>query len=174
MSSTVKKIASAVIGTGLLVTAPAANSATSAGLTVSGTVQPILSLTVTPTASATGLDLTGLVSQLKVATVLAKSNNPTGYTVSVSSGNQSGTNCTVTNGPCFYSPTAAANLPFSMLNGAVNVSFTGANGTFKSSSARSVVAGDSYDAKVSYDGTLANLPQATNYSETLTFTVSNQ
>ena len=46
----------------------AALAATSGQLTLSGTVQQILTITVTPAAAASGLDLTGSVSQLKVVT----------------------------------------------------------------------------------------------------------
>ena len=152
----------------------AAIAATSGQLTLSGTVQQILTITVTPTAAASGLDLTGSVSQLKVATILAEANNPAGYSVSVSSLNQGASACTTSNGPCFLSPTAVTNdnLGFSILRDAVAVSFSGATGTFISSGARSSVGGDSYDANISYDGTSANLDQATDYSETLTFTIS--
>jgi len=152
----------------------AALAATSGQLTLTGTVQQILAITVTPTASASGLDLTGSVTQLKVATVVAEANNPTGYSVSVSSLNQGASDCGAANGPCFHSPTATTNddLSFSLLRDAVAVSFTGDTGTFMSSSARSAVGGDSYDANITYDGTSANLDQATDYTETLTFTIS--
>jgi hypothetical protein len=170
-----KKVAAAVVGASVLAAGPAAYAATSAGLTLTGAVQSILAVTVTPTASATGLDLTALVSQLKVATVKAESNNVAGYIVSVSSGNQTAGNCPTTNGPCFFSAVSTgAKLGFSVVRDSVAVSFSGANGTFINKTSRSVVGGDNYDAKISYDGTAANLPQATNYSETLTFTIANQ
>ncbi len=170
-----KKVAAAVAGAAMLAGAPGAYAATSAGLTLTGTVQSILAITVTPTASATGLDLTALVSQLKVATLKAESNNVACYTVSVASSNQASSNCPTSTGPCFYSPVSTgAKLGFSLLRDSVAVSFTGANGAFANKTSRSVVGGDLYDAKISYDGTSANLPQATNYSETLTFTIANQ
>ncbi|MDA0367587.1 MAG: hypothetical protein O2995_04240 [Proteobacteria bacterium] len=59
-----------------------------------------------------------------------------------------------------------------LLRNAVAVAFSGAAGSFISSAARSSVGGDTYDANISYDGTSANLDQATDYSETLTFTIS--
>jgi len=159
---------------GALAGGTAALAATSGQLTLSGTVQQILTVTVTPAAAASGLDLTGSVSQLKVATILAEANNPAGYSVSVSSLNQGGSACDAASGPCFLSPTATTNdnLGFSILRDAVAVSFSGDTGTFISSGARSSVGGDSYDANISYDGTSANLDQATDYSETLTFTIS--
>jgi hypothetical protein len=149
-------------------------AATSGQLTLSGTVQQILAITVTPAAAASGLDLTGSVSQLKVATILAEANNPSGYSVSVSSLNQGASDCGAANGPCFHGPTATTNddLSFSILRDAVAVSFSGATGTFISSGARSAVGGDSYDANITYYGTAANLDQATDYTETLTFTIS--
>lgn len=170
-----KKITAGLVAAGLAAAAvPAAMAATSAQLTVTGTVQQILAITVTPTASASGLDLTGTVTALKVATVVAQANNPTGYSVSVASLNQGASDCGAANGPCFHSPTATTNddLSFSLLRNAVAVSFTGASGQFVSTAARSVVGGDSYDAKISYDGTAANLDQATDYTETLTFSIT--
>jgi len=173
--STSKKVAAAVVGIGVLVAAPLSYAATTAGLTLTGAVQSILAVTVTPTASATGLDLTALVTQLKIATVKAESNNVAGYVVSVGSANQTGGNCPTTTGACFFSPVSAgAKLGFTVVRDSVGVSFTGANGTFINKTSRSIVGGDNYDAKISYDGTGANLPQATNYSETLTFTIANQ
>ena len=163
-----------IAAVGVVAGGTAAIAATSGQLTLSGTVQQILAITVTPAAAASGLDLTGSVSQLKVATILAEANNPSGYSVSVSSLNQGASDCGAANGPCFHSPTATTNddLSFSILRDAVAVSFSGATGTFISSGARSAVGGDSYDANITYDGTAANLDQATDYTETLTFTIS--
>jgi len=159
---------------GVLASGAAAIAATSGQLTLTGTVQQILAISITPAAAASGLDLTGSVTQLKVATVVAEANNPTGYSVSVSSLNQTSSDCGAANGPCFHSPTATLNddLSFSLFRNAVTVSFSGAAGSFISSAARSSVGGDTYDANISYDGTSANLDQATDYSETLTFTIS--
>ncbi|NQV81807.1 MAG: hypothetical protein HQ495_14720, partial [Alphaproteobacteria bacterium] len=164
-----RKVVFGLAGLGLLA-APAALAATSAQLTLTGTVQQILAITVTPTASASGLDLTGAITALKVATVVAEANNPAGYAISVSSLNQTGGDCGAANGPCFHSATATTNddVSFSLLRNAVAVSFSGAGGSFVSTTARSIVGGDSYDAKITYDATAANLDQATDYSETLT------
>ena len=169
-----KKIAAGLVAASLVAAVPAAMAATSAQLTLTVTVQQILAITVTPTASATGLDLTGTVTALKVATVVAQANNPTGYTVSVASLNQGASDCGAANGPCFHSPTATTNddLSFSLLRNAVAVSFTGASGQFISTAVRSAVGGDSYDARITYDGTSANLDQATDYTETLTFSIT--
>jgi len=169
-----KKIAGGLIAASLVAAVPAAMAATSAQLTLTGTVQQILAITVSPTASASGLDLTGSVTALKVATVVAEANNPTGYSVSVASLNQGASDCGAANGPCFHSPTATTNddLSFSLLRNAVAVSFSGASGQFISTAARSSVGGDSYDAKITYDGTAANLDQATDYTETLTFSIT--
>jgi len=168
------KIAAGLVGAALLVAGPA-YAATSAGITLTGSVQQILNLTVTATTAASSLDLTANVSGLKIATVLAESNKTTGYAVSVSSANQSSSNCTATSGPCFHSPVgggSGSNMPFTLSRNSVNVSFTGATGQFVTTTARSVLGGDAYDAKVSYDGVSAALPQASNYTETLTFTIS--
>jgi hypothetical protein len=88
--------------------------------------------------------------------------------------NQGASDCGAANGPCFHSPTATTNddLSFTLLRDAVAVSFTGASGAFITSGARSSVGGDSFDANITYDGTSSNLDQATDYTETLTFTIS--
>jgi hypothetical protein len=52
------------------------------------------------------------------------------------------------------------------------VSFSGETGQFVGTTARAQVGGDDYDASISYDGKAANLGQATDYSETLTFAIS--
>jgi hypothetical protein len=150
-----KKIAAGLVAASLVAAVPAAMAATSAQLTLTGTVQQILAITVTPT-------------------VVAQANNPTGYTVSVASLNQGASDCGAANGPCFHSPTATTNddLSFSLLRNAVAVSFTGASGQFISTAVRSAVGGDSYDARITYDGTSANLDQATDYTETLTFSIT--
>lgn len=168
-----RKVALGLAGLSLLA-APAAVAATSAQLTLTGTVQQILAITVNPTASASGLDLTGTVTSLKVADVIAEANDPAGYAISVSSLNQTNNDCDASNGPCFLSATATTNdnLSFSLLRNSVAVSFSNDTGSFVSTTARSAVGGDSYDAQITYDGTAANLDQATDYTETLTFTIA--
>ena len=49
---------------------------------------------------------------------------------------------------------------------------SGASATFVQASARSAANGDSYGARVGYDGSTALLGSATDYSETLTFTIA--
>jgi len=166
------RLVGGLLATSLIIGAPAAYAATSAQLTLTGTVQQILAITVTPTVQATGLDLTGQLTAQKVASVKAESNNPAGYNVSVVSQNQNDGNCTASTGPCFYSATSTDDLSFTLLRDAVQVSFVGENGQFVNTTVRSQVGGDNYDAKVSYDGTAANLGQATDYAETLTFTIA--
>lgn len=166
-----QRLTGAAIAASLLIGGPAL-AATTAQLTLTGTVQQILAITVTPTAQATGLDLTGQVTGQKVASVKAESNNPAGYNVSVTSQNQTDGDCSASNGPCFYSATSTDDLSFSLLRDAVQVSFSGETGQFVGTTARSQVGGDDYDASITYDGTAANLGQATDYSETLTFAIS--
>jgi len=56
-----QRLTGAAIAVSLLIGGPAL-AATTAQLTLTGTVQQILAITVTPTAQATGLDLTGQVT----------------------------------------------------------------------------------------------------------------
>jgi phage tail sheath gpL-like len=73
---------------GLLVSAlgaPAAFAATTGSVALSGTVTTTLAITVTPTGSASTLDLSGGVKIVKVADVAMLTNNEQGLTVSISS-----------------------------------------------------------------------------------------
>lgn len=63
-------------------------AATTATLLLKGTINPIVSVQVTPEPIATTLDLTTTQASTKVATVQEKSNASSGYKVTISSLNQ--------------------------------------------------------------------------------------
>lgn len=140
-------------------------------LSLSGSVNQVLNISVSATAAANGLDLSLSQSPVKIADVVATSNTISGYTVSVASANASQTRC-VGSGPCFYSTTTTNSLPFALYRDAVLLSFSGASATFVQASTRTASGGDSYGARVGYDGSTALLGSATDYSETLTFTIA--
>lgn len=158
-------------GLGFLVWTTAGQAAETANLSLSGSVAQVLNISVAATAAANGLDLSLTQSPVKIADVVAASNTVNGYTVSVASANQSGSRCPGS-GPCFFSPSTTSTLPFTLYRDAVLLSFSGASATFVQASARSAANGDSYGARVGYDGSGALLGSATDYSETLTFTIA--
>ena len=147
----------------------AAQAADNGDLILNGTVAQILDVDVTPTASATGLDLSVQQAALKVADVVTESNTPDGYTVTVSSANVAGGNCTL---PCFYSDSTTDSLDFTLSQGTIALSFTAETATFVESAERTAVGGDDYEVSLAYDGTTTNLANATDYAETLTFTIA--
>jgi hypothetical protein len=156
---------------GFVLWMPLVQAAETGNLALSGSVQQVLAVSVAATAAANGLDLSLSQSPVKIADVVASSNTVTGYTVSVASANQSATRC-AGSGPCFFSPSTTSTLPFALYRDAVLLSFSGASATFVQASARSAANGDIYGARVGYDGSTALLGSATDYSETLTFTIA--
>lgn len=158
-------------GLGFLVGTTAGQAAETGNLSLSGSVAQVLNISVASTAAANGLDLSLAQSRVKIADVVAASNTVSGYTVSVASANQSGSRCP-SSGPCCFSPLTTSTLPFALYRDAVQLSFNGASATFVQASARSASNGDSYGARVGYDGSGALLGSATDYSETLTFTIA--
>ncbi len=161
-----------VLFTGLIgatVLGATAHAADSGDLILTGAVAQILDVEVTPTASATGLDLSVQQTALKVADVLTQSNAPGGYIVTVSSANVVGGDCTT---PCFYSDSTTDSLDFTLYQGTLALSFTAETATFVESSQRTGPGGDAYEVSLEYDGTTTNLANATDYSETLTFTIA--
>lgn len=147
----------------------AAYAGDSAQLALTGAVAQLLDIQVTPTASASGLDLSTQQSALKVADVVTVSNTPGGYIVTVTSANVGTGNCTL---PCFYSETAEDSLDFTLAEGATALSFSSETATFVESTERTAAGGDTYEVNLSYDGSTSNLATAADYSETLTFTIA--
>ena len=147
----------------------AAHAADSGDLVLTGSVAQILDVAVTPTAAATGLDLSLQQAALKVADLLTESNTPGGYTVTVTSANVTNGDCTL---PCFYSETTTDNLGFTLFQGTAALTFTAETATFVSSAERTAAGGDAYEVNLAYDGTTSNLATATDYTETLTFTIA--
>lgn len=153
----------------LALSATLAYGATVANLTLTGTVPSILDIGVTPRGAASNLDLTVTQPTLTVADITVLSNNPTGYGITVRSGNVANGDCAV---PCFFSTTTAENLGFTLYRSGVPLAFSGDTATYVQSAAPSGFGGDPYTADVSYNGAATLLGAATNYREILTFTVS--
>lgn len=152
-----------------VVSATLALGATVANLTLTGSVQLILDIDVTPTPAASNLDLSTNQPALKVADVNVFTNNAAGYRVNVRSANVANGDCTT---PCFFSTTTNDSLNFTLYRDGTPIGFTGDTGTYVQTTSPSSVGGETYAANISYDGTAALLGAATNYGEILTFTVS--
>jgi len=153
----------------LVLSAALAYGATVANLTLTGTVQLSLNISVAPTPVASNLNLTVTQPVLKVADVTVVTNNAAGYQVTVRSGNVANGDCAA---PCFYSATTTDSLGFTFYRDGVPIGFTGDTGTFAQTAGASGIGGEAYAANVSYDGAATLLGAATNYGEALTFTVS--
>lgn len=151
-----------VTGTGL--------AGTIGTLNMSGSVPLIQDIVVTPSVVAGQLDLSINQTPLIVGGVRVASNNPTGYRITVASANVTSGNCAE---PCLFTiGTGNSSLPFTLYRDSVPITFVGPSGVFAVGSGLSQAGGDSYVARVSYDGSSANLPRSNNYSETLTFTLT--
>jgi hypothetical protein len=144
-------------------------AATTATITLTGSMAQRLDITITPTGAASTLDLSVNQPVIKVGDMNARSNNRTGYNIGVSSANVAATRCA---SPCFYSTSQAESLAFSLYRDATAISFSGATGTFINKATRSAGPGDPYAVQVSYDGSAANLAASNDYAETLTFTIA--
>jgi len=147
-----------------------AYAASTANITITGTVPQILNIFVTNRAST--FDLSTAVTAGAVASIKVISNRRAGYTVTVTSGNQGSSNCPTTNGACFYSPTTTEKLALTVKRDAATVSFTGASGQFATKTTKSAPGGDVYSATVAFDGSQTVLSKGTDYTETLTFSAT--
>jgi hypothetical protein len=63
-------------------------------------------------------------------------------------------------------------LPFLTYRDLIQIGFSGPTAQFVQTFAASGAGGDAYDAGISYTGSGANLPPASNYGEVLTFSVA--
>ena len=142
-------------------------------LNLNGNIPQLLQITVAALGGASSLDLTLNVSTpVKVANVNAQSNLVGGYKITVASTNT----CTVTTKPCFLSATVTEQLAFDLHVGTGSaLTWTTKTATFvadTNAKSSNPGVGDAYDANVSYDGTAVVLAEATDYAETLTFTIA--
>jgi len=150
------------------------NSQTSATLNLTGNVASVLQVKVDAETVASNLDLTTNFSESKVATVGERTNNNAGYTVAVASTNLNDGNCQ-SSSPCFYSTTTGENLPFTVTKGSApgsGITFSGGSATWSDTTSKTSGSGDTADLNISYDGTAEFLSAASDYVETLTFTIT--
>ena len=138
-------------------------AATTASVTITGTVAAFLSITVTPV--TTTFDLTQTVSNATIASVNEKCNDYLGYTVTVASTNLAGTGSQ----PFFKDPVSLAQLYYTLEYNTVPVSFSSGVAKITDSNTVSGANGATNPMTISFTGN-PNLPSGT-YQDTLTFTI---
>jgi len=136
-------------------------AATTASITLSGTVPQVISVVVAPQTGYNNLDLTTTTNNLVVANIIEQSNVTTGYSVTVSSTN-SGQLKNGTVGQVTY--TAKYN----------NVSFnlTSTPVTITNVTSQTTPANPTKPLSISYTGVAASSLMNGSYSDTLTFTIT--
>jgi hypothetical protein len=151
---------------------------TTATLNVTGNVNAFAQVFVENVSGNTGFDLTTAVAGQQIATVRERSNRRAGYKVMVTSANLNAGRCSVTTKACFYSTTTEENLALDIFKGASTSALTLAasptsnSGNWTDSTTKTAGTGISNAVRVAFDGATAELGDASDYTETLTFTIA--
>ena len=140
----------------------AAQTVKTGGLTISGTVPEIFTLTVTPAGDAQLLDLSVTVADHPIATVTEKSNKKAGYILSMTSANSFA-----------FAGTTGDTLPYTMKYAGTAVTVVAGSATLSNVSAKTSSAGTSNTLAISYDGLGAFLAEGA-YTDTLTLTMTSK
>ena len=157
-----KLILAALLALGLITPL---NAATTAFITLTGTVPLVLTLSVTSTGNGTGLDLSTAQTNLKLADVLAVTNRPSGLTVTIKSGNVTNGDCT---SPCFYSSSTSDSVDYTLDRDGTGLTFSGDTATYVTTASRGA---SNTDLQLSYSAATTQA-EATDYSDDLTLTVT--
>lgn len=156
MKTTTKLLAISAV----LLAIPAAHSATSGTLTLSGTIGSIISIVVTPNAAASSLDLTSSQTDLLVGTVSESSNAINGYRILAKS----------TNASKIKHSTASDFVGYTMkYGGGSAVTLTTSDQAVKNQTVGGNYNGVSSNVTVSYTG--SSSLTAGSYSDLITFTI---
>jgi hypothetical protein len=170
-----------LLSTGLLLAGKAVHAdpnVFTATLNVTGSVNAFAQVFVENVSGNTGFDLTTAVTGQQIATVRERSNRRAGYKVMVTSANLNASRCSVTTKACFYSATTEENLALDIFKGASSSALTLAqnptsnSGNWTNSTTKTTGTGISNAVRVAFDGAMAELGDATDYAETLTFTIA--
>jgi len=145
----------------------AAFSATTGSLVLTGTVNGVLDISVTAKSVATNLDLTISQTDLSVATVVEKSNKPSGYTVTLESGNAKSNSAS--NG-ILEDSVSGDSLSYTIQYDGANISLINGVATVTNSNATTASSGVSKDLSISYVGD--NSLTEGSYSDTITLTIA--
>jgi len=145
-------------------------AATTGQLLLQGTVPGILEITITPAADSGDLDLSIDAADVKVATVVERSNKKSGYTVTVESANavtQSADNGVFIN----QDGTISETLNYSISYAGNPVTLSSGAALISDVSGKTTGTGESKDVAISYNGS-SDFPYEGTYSDTLTFTIA--
>jgi len=149
------------------------NNNTSSNIQLTGSVPAILQVSVS---GATGvydsLDLTTQQTGLTVATVGERTNNKNGYTVTVSSANLANGHCASATTPCLYSSTSTEALSYTANKDSAAMSFSSNTATWSDSNAKTQGTGSEANLNIDYNGSNVFLAAASDYQDTLTFTIA--
>ncbi len=146
----------------------AAQTTDNASIILTGTVTPLVNITISPAAGHNSLDLLIDVTDLTVATVNEYSNFAAGYTVTLESAfaTANGAGAALTSG--------TASLDYSVTYGGVAVAFGGASALVTDAfGPSSSPAGLDKALAISYAGSSVTLTNGS-YSDTLTFTITGK
>lgn len=135
-------------------------ASTTGTLVLNGIVPQIVSITVTPEPIAANLPLDVTQNQTKVATVNEISNSNTGYSVSISSGNQ---------GALVHESVSSSQIVYSLRYDGNSVDLSSGQ-TFTYSASASVDV--NRDVDISYTGVDHSLLIQGSYTDTVTFTIA--
>jgi hypothetical protein len=144
-------------------------AATTGTVTLSGTVPPVLAITVTSQTGYNTLSLASDATDALVAVVNELTNRKVGYTVSLASTNASGQS----GNPFFKSadPANADVLSYSITYGGAPVTLANGSAVVTNASGRTGSAGVNRDVRISFTGSSQFLNEDT-YADTLTFTIA--
>jgi hypothetical protein len=140
----------------------AAQTVRTGGLTITGTVPEIFTLTVTPAGDAQLLDLTINATDHLIATVVEKSNKKAGYTLTVTSANSFA-----------FAGTTGDTLPYTLTYASSAVTVVAGSATLSNVSTKTSSVGTSNPLAISYNGIPAFLSEGA-YTDTLTLTMTSK
>jgi hypothetical protein len=149
-----------------------------ATLNLTGSVNAFVQVFVESLTGNTGFDLTTAVTGQQIATVRERSNRRAGYKVMVTSSNLNAGNCAVASKACFYSSTTGESLAVDIFKGASTGGLALAanpstnSGNWTSSATKTTGTGISNAVRIAFDGATSALGDASDYAETLTFTIA--
>lgn len=150
-----------ILATALLTLTTSTFAATTGTLLLQGVVAQKISVTVTPAAAASTLDLASNQTDLAVATVNEISNSKTGYKMTITSANLG--KLKRTDGPDVFS--------YSLKYNGSAVSLGSASGTTITNSSASAVNANK-SVTISYTGAAAETMVEGTYADTVTFTIA--
>lgn len=154
----------------IVFSAAAASAATTGTLTLQGSVPEILEISVNADPNASDLDLTIDASNVKVATVVEKSNKTAGYTVTLESQNAAAANVD-TGLLALDSTDVDYSLSYEITYGGNAVTLSNGSAVISDVSTKTAGTGNANDVAISYNGA-SEFPYEGSYSDTLTFTIA--